>query len=336
MEDIYNAMLKKGWTLGSTTLLPIVHGIIRLYHRPQVQLLTPLWKERKPDLVVSLIPNFNRALFESLAAARPGVQLVTIMTDFADFPPRFWIERQPQHFICGTDRAAEQVREIGHPEARAHRVSGMILRPQFYENTTTDAAAERIRLGLDPKLPTGLVLFGGEGSNVMHTIARRLGDSGLDLQLILICGRNERLRARLKAMVTRNKLFVEGFTADIPRYMHLTDFLIGKPGPGSLSEALKMGLPVVVENNSWTLPQERFNANWVRDHGVGIVLTNFRQIEQAVKRLLADDEISAMRNKIRSTENRAVFEVPQILRTILANSGFAASQPGSSGQACLG
>ena len=124
---------------------------------------------------------------------------------------------------------------------------------------TVDRAAERRRLGLDPDRPTGLVLFGGQGSKVMLEIAERLPDT----QLILICGRNQSspdASARCPYAAPR---FVEGFTSEIPYYMSLADFFIGKPGPGSISEAVAMGLPVIVERNAWTLPQERYNADWV-------------------------------------------------------------------------
>jgi 1,2-diacylglycerol 3-beta-galactosyltransferase len=152
----------------------------------------------------------------------------------------------------------------------------------------------------------------------MFPIAQRLGNSSTNLQLILICGRNERLRERLKALKTRNTLFVEGFTREIPYYMHLSDFFVGKPGPGSISESLKMNLPVIVERNSWTLPQERYNADWVKEQGVGIVLDNFRRIEPTVKDLLEDGRLDTMRRNIACVENRAVFEIPPILAKILA------------------
>src|ERR1700681_5042214 len=58
MQDIYNLLLKKGWTLGSPQLTVLMHGLIRFYHRDQVRLLQQLWAEDRPDLVVSLIPNF--------------------------------------------------------------------------------------------------------------------------------------------------------------------------------------------------------------------------------------------------------------------------------------
>jgi UDP-N-acetylglucosamine:LPS N-acetylglucosamine transferase len=169
-------------------------------------------------------------------------------------------------------------------------------------------------------LPTGLVLFGGQGSNVMFAIAERLGNSSENLQLIMICGRNTRLRERLEALNTRNKIFTEGFTKEIPYYMHLSDFFIGKPGPGSISESLKMNLPVIVERNACTLPQERYNADWIREQGVGFVLKNFRDIESAVKELLQGGRLEAIKRKIAGVENRAVFEIPEILKNILLSS----------------
>ena len=209
LQDIYNLLLSKGWTLGSRHLLPLMHGVIRLYHRAQVNLLTEYWQRQRPDMVVSFVPNFNRALFESLRRALPGVPLVTILTDLADYPPHFWMEKQPQYFICGTERAKEQALAIGHPSSRVFQVNGMILRPQFYETPAMDRREERERLGLDPYLPTGLVLFGGQGSNVMFSIARRLGNSPANLQLIMICGRNRKLRERVQALETRNKILVD-------------------------------------------------------------------------------------------------------------------------------
>jgi len=318
LQDIYNLMLAKGWTLGSPYMLPVMQRIIRMYHPAAVKLLTEFWRQRQPDMVVSLVPNLNRALFESLQRASPSVPMVSVLTDLADYPPHFWMENQPQYFICGTERAYQQALAMGHPKSRVFEVSGMILRPDFYAAPKGEQAEGRRRLGLAPDLPTALVLFGGHGSNIMMSIAKCLGNSPSHLQLILICGKNTKLRGRLQRLSTRNRLFIEGFTKEIPYYMHLADFFIGKPGPGSISEALKMGLPVIVESNAWTLPQERFNAEWVRERGVGIVLKNFRGIDRAVRDLLAGSQLAEMKRNIKSMSNRAVYEVPAILDRILA------------------
>lgn len=318
LQDLYNLMLRKGWTLGSPQLMRVMHAIIRLYHRPAVHLLEKFWAQERPDLVVSLVPNFNRAIGESLRRARPAIPFVTILTDFADLPPHFWIERQPQYFVCGTQRAVEQARALGHDDAHIFRVSGMILAPQFYETAAIDRAAERQKLGLDPDLPTALVLFGGHGSRAMLDVARRLDTSGLKLQLILICGRNEALARDLRKMPHHVPMFVEGFTKEVPYYMRLADFFIGKPGPGSISEALAMKLPVLVERNTWTLPQERYNADWVVENQMGFVLRSFRYIVQAVAELLQPENYRRFHANAAGYENRVVFEIPEILEKILA------------------
>src|SRR5262249_55050602 len=153
----------------------------------------------------------------------------------------------------------------GCPPYRVHCTSGMILRPEFYAREPIDRVAERARLGIDATTPTGLGLFGGTGSQVMKRIAQRLPTT----PLILLCGRNAALAAELQAMPAEAPRVVVGFTSDVPRWMRLADFFIGKPGPGSLSEAVQQRLPVIVTRNSWTMPQERWNTEWVIERGVG-------------------------------------------------------------------
>lgn len=316
LEDIYNLMLAKGWTLGSATGLKFMHGVIRAHHGPTVKLLTRHFVDTKPDLVVSLIPNFNRAISDSVFTASAKTPIATIITDFADYPPHFWIERaiagRERYIVCGTERAAQQAKSLGYDDAHVIRTSGMIIRPRFYDPVTVDRRAERKRLGLDPDRQTGLVLFGGQGSKVMLEIAKRLPET----QLILICGKNESLAAKLKALPVNVPRHVEGFTQEIPYFMHLADFFIGKPGPGSISEALAMRLPVIVESNAWTLPQERYNAEWVREQGVGVVLPNFKGIRAAAAQML--ESLDQYRERAAKIENRAVFEIPDFLGKLLA------------------
>jgi len=317
LQDLYNLMLKKGWTLGSAQMMKGMQLVIRIFHGQQVRKLEELWRANRPDMVVSLVPNFDRALGESLRRALPGTPLVTILTDIADYPPHFWIERQDQYFICGSDKAVQQARAMGHPESKVFRASGMILNPRFYETaplTAEERAAAQSQLGFAAGRPVGLVLFGGQGAAVMEEIARSLPDR----QLLLICGKNEKLAQRLRAMPHAAPIFVEGFTKDIPRYMQLADYFIGKPGPGSISEAVAMHLPVIVERNAWTLPQERYNADWVMEQGVGMVLPNFRGIAQAVEKLLDGTNYARYRAATERLQNRAVFEIPGILEKILA------------------
>lgn len=311
LADAYNRMLARGWTRGSTYVLRVLHVVIRLYHRRIVALLERHWSTTRPDLVVSVVPNFNRAMCEGTRRACPDTPYVTVLTDMADYPPHFWIERQEQYLVCGTDRAVEQALALGHSADRVFRTSGMILRPQFYEPVTLDRVAERAGLGMDPSRPIGLVSFGGQGSRVMLQIDQALADA----QLILFCGRNERLAAKLRARSPEVPRLVLGFTEEVAYYMHLADYFIGKPGPGSISEAVTMNLPVIVECNAHTLPQERYNAEWVRENGVGVVLESFNGVRAAANELLG--HLAEFHDRVARIENRAIFEIPDIFAEIL-------------------
>jgi hypothetical protein len=316
IQDGYNLILRKGWTRLTPQLLPILQSVVRIYHRPTVKMLAKYWKEHPADMVLSVIPHFNRALRESMQKSIPGSPFVTLLTDLADYPPHFWIERESQYLICGTEHAELQAFELGHDRNHVFLASGMVMKQKFYEKVKVDRAEERRRLGLDPDTPTGIVLFGGHGSKTMLDIVRRLDSRSAKLQLILICGKNQKLLNAVKSFRTRVPLFAEGFTPNVDYYIALSDFFIGKPGPGSISEALQFHLPVIVECNAATLPQERYNAQWVTEKKMGIVLKSFRDIGGAVDRLLEPETFAELRANASKYKNNALYEIPEFLEEI--------------------
>lgn len=317
-EALYNRRLATGRTIGLTHGLKLLQGTIRLAHGRMVQTLQQHWLHTEPDLVVSLVPNFNRALHESLASTLPGVPFVTVLTDMADLPPHFWIEAgQAQHVVCGTSHALAQARQAGYADAQLSLTSGMALNPSFYALPTIDRDAGLRALGLDPARPTGLVLFGGQGSMQMLSIARRLGDR----QLLLMCGHNRALGDTLRGLRRPAPHAVVGFTTEVARHMALCDYFIGKPGPASLSEAIHMGLPAITFCNAWTLPQERYNATWLTERGLGRVVRSVRELPAAVDALVRD--LPALRRRVRAVDNRAVFEIPEILCGLLQHAARA-------------
>ena len=104
--------------------------------------------------------------------------------------------------------------------------------------------------------------------------------------------------------------------------MYAADFLIGKPGPGSIAEAMVRGLPVILECNAWTLPQERYNTEWVKEKHVGIVLDDFDHIVDGVKQMLEAGRLKEFQRNVKALNNQAVFEIPEIFAKLL-NEGAA-------------
>src|SRR5271155_2016889 len=328
IQEQYNIILQNGWTLGATQLLRVLQRTIRLFHGPLVKLLAKTWREKPADMLISVIPHFNREIAESWEATSPGRPFVTLITDLADFPPRFWIEPiKEQYVIAGTERAVEQARSFGHDNAHIFQASGMILRPDFYVNDDVDPVALRKEMGLQPGLPTAIVLFGGHGSKVMLSIAERLNTADVPLQLILICGRNDELAAKFRARKWNMRVHVVGFTKEVHKLMRAADFLIGKPGPGSIAEAMVRKLPVLIECNAWTLPQERYNTEWVTEKRVGIVLKSFDDVVEGVQQILEPARLAEFRQNVAALNNRAIFEIPEMLAKLLGESEEAAEWP---------
>jgi UDP-N-acetylglucosamine:LPS N-acetylglucosamine transferase len=132
----------------------------------------------------------------------------------------------------------------------------------------------------------------------------------------MVCGHNAVLADKLRALRSSAPRVIVGFTSQMSYYMQLSDFFIGKPGPGSISEAVQQGLPVIVVRNAWTMPQERYNTEWVEENAIGVVLDSFKMIRAGVAQV--SDHIELYRAGVKRVHNQAVFEIPDILERILA------------------
>lgn len=310
-EDLYNMRLKKGWTRGLATELKLLQSMIRLSSPKLKKKLQAFWQDTQPTMVVSLVPNFNQVMYQALQVGLPHVPYVTVLTDMADYPPHFWIEPgQGQYIFCGTKLAAAQAQALGHEAPFIVQTSGMILRPSFYRRPSVDKAQRLVQLGLDPARPTGLILFGGHGSNKMIHIAKALRTH----QLIFVTGHNTALAQKMQSLKSDAKHAVMGFTKDIDEVMQVSDYFVGKPGPGCLSEAVHMGLPIITFRNAATMPQERYNTTWVQEQHLGQVIASVAELPNAVHALLRD--LASYQHHVQKLNNQAVFEIVDALARI--------------------
>lgn len=317
--EVYDQILKKGLTWLFPLQAQLNKLLFKLNYDMGRTILEEEWQKRQPDLILSIIPCFNKLIWESIQCVKPNTPVVTILTDFADCPPGCWIEPQTKNYVvCGTEKASEQAQALGIEKAQIIRTSGLVIHPRFYQPIEIDRRLARAELGLDADCFTGLVLFGSNGSQVMLDIAKSLEYFQQKLQLIFLCGHNEDIASSLRQHEDLQKRLVVTFTKDIPYYMNLADFFIGKPGNISISEALAMNLPVITERNFSTLPHERYVTNWIRENEVGIVIPSFRNIKKAVEKFLKPDIFTRYCDNASALNNQAIFEIPGIIEEVLA------------------
>jgi len=158
---------------------------------------------------------------------------------------------------------------------------------------TNDHSAARAKLGLRPDLPTILLVSGGDGVGPVEEVAAAIDAQPLTAQLVIICGRNTALRRRLSQRPWHLPVRVEGFVEDMPAWMAASDCIVTKAGPGTIAEAMAMGLPILLF--SYILGQEEGNVTYVVENGLGVYTPQPSAIAATLADWLAGDQETLLR-----------------------------------------
>ena len=222
----------------------------------------------RPHLIISVHPLMQHLFLRLLEVERARIPFVTVVTDLASFH-RGWFHAQAQRCFVASEAAAAAARSHGL-QPRRIRLLGLPVRSAFAE-LLPDRAAARAKLGLADAAFTALLVGGGEGMGpvaaIAHAVARRLAAAGTDAQLVVICGRNDRLRRSLQQADWPLPVHVYGFVEDMQEWMTAGDCIITKAGPGTIAEALICGLPILL--SGFVPGQEEGNVPFVVENGVG-------------------------------------------------------------------
>ena len=176
---------------------------------------------------------------------------------------------------------------------------------------------------MNPDLPAVLVVGGGEGMGLVGEIARSvagaLAQGGRPQgQMVVICGRNQKLMAELTAHNWPIPVRITGFVYNMPDWMAACDCIVTKAGPGTIAEAVVRGLPILL---SGFIPgQEEGNVPYVVDNGAGAFSTEPGEIARIVARWFGPqrDQLAVMAGQARAMGNpqatrHIVEEVAQLL-----------------------
>jgi len=329
--DFYNEYtLRRGHT---RVLWPMIAAgssvAIRLGSPFVVRQLAAFLRARSYDMVISVMPLMNAAIAASLRRIGGNIPFVTIVTDFCEPIHAAWIQSRDQYIIGGTRKCCDQARRFGLPEAQILPAGGLVLSPKFAtlkrEMNPDLRVASRAAMGLDADGFVGLMMFGGRGADRMLDYARVIEESDLPVQMIYACGTNEEMLAKIEALPASRPRHILGFTNEIEPYMAASDFFIGKPGPGAISEAMVMDLPMILEVGARLMAQERYNATWATAIGAAITFRKASELADAVALISEPTRHAAMRQAISSHPNTAIFDLPAILDGIF-NRGRAAKR----------
>jgi 1,2-diacylglycerol 3-beta-galactosyltransferase len=100
--------------------------------------------------------------------------------------------------------------------------------------------------------------------------------------------------------------------------MHLSDFLIGKPGPGTIMEGLAANLPLLLDMSN-VIIHESQNIEWVERYGFGLPFNHTEQLLTKIEQLISTEIFDQLKMNVSTFENRAILEIPEVIETILAH-----------------
>ena len=206
--------------------LPVALRLIYLLCRNDLRKLLPA---RRPDLIISVHPLMQHLSFHLLDEEGARIPFVTVVTDLASFH-RGWFHARAERCFVASQAAAAAARRHGLRAGRI-RLLGLPLRAAFAE-TLPERETARARLGLTDAGFTALLVGGGEGMGplaaIARAVARRLATTGTDAQLVVICGRNERLRQELQRAEWPLPVQIHGFVDNMQEWMTASDCIITK------------------------------------------------------------------------------------------------------------
>lgn len=248
-------------------------------------------RDYKPDWVVNThsvaqprLPKLQKEL---------GFGSSVVITDL--YPHRMWLRGRPNHYFV-PNAYTQEILEKRIPWIKGHiDITGIPINPVFSNPPTLEAARAQLGYSVEDKLV--VVTSGGIGAGPFLEVVNHL--SRLDAKLMVVCGRSAEAHQLMTTHYGSDpdvKVVGHATQADMATMMAATDVLVGKSGGLTTFEALAVGCPFVVYRPFLIPGQEEGNADWIQDHGAGVIAKDLTELDHQVKRLLEDDAArSAMR-----------------------------------------
>jgi 1,2-diacylglycerol 3-beta-galactosyltransferase len=246
---------------------------------PYIRLpLYKLLREHPCDMYVSVHPLINIPLLRAMHRKSIHKPYLIVVTDLISTHTA-WFASEATEIIIPTQQVIrnalranvipDQLKVIGLP------VADRFCKPAVDKNFIKE------KLGWPQDKPIILLIGGGEGMGPLEDIAREIDKSGLDAALVVITGRNKKLKQKLEAIKWSIPVLVYGFVKEMPDFMRASDILLTKAGPGTISEALIAGLPIILYHR--ISGQEEGNVSYVIDGGAGIWAPEIKDIIETLR-----------------------------------------------------
>lgn len=269
--------------------------------------LLKLLADVRPDLIMSVHPNFNSSIINILKNNNIDIPFVTLIADLVSITP-LWADKRATYILCPTIESKQKCIEFGVPEEKLV-MTGFPIRKKFCE----DLVLPEKKPFDNDKVLNCLIMSGGEGSGNMSRIAKVLLNH-FNTRITIVTGRNKVLKQRLEETLGEKygkRVQVYGFVDEIQELMVASDIAFTRGSPNTMLEVVYCNVPLVITG---ALPgQEEMNPWYMEKYGLGIICNETKNIRFTVESLIADN--GKLLNEIR--ENQKKYRNPNISKEIV-------------------
>lgn len=270
--------------------------------------LLTLLDEVKPDVILSIHPNFNGSVINILEKQNIQIPFVTLIADLVNIYP-LWADERADFILSPTTEAKEKCLEFGVPEEKI-KVVGFPVRERFHRKAAVSENKSKLHF---------LIMSGGEGVGNMSAIAEDLLNH-FDCVVKIIAGRNEKLKMDLEESLKHkfgDRVEIFGFIKNIQDLMFASDIAITRGSPNVMFEAVASNLPIIITG---ALPgQEEDNPLFAEKYNLGVFCRDTKNLQQMVSDLIANDgaKLKAIRESQREfIKNDASYTILSFLLDI--------------------
>jgi 1,2-diacylglycerol 3-beta-galactosyltransferase len=270
--------------------------------------------EKPADLIVSVHPFLTDPVMKAWGEDRP--YFITVVTDLVT-GPAIWYHPKVDLTIVPTTAAENRALEMGVAPERL-KVIGLPVAERFCQPAGRKEDLRR-QLGWPLDIPIVLLIGGAEGMGPLYDTARAIARKQGNYALAVVTGRNQSLRQRLERVDWEVPTIIHGFEREMHKLMQAASLLVTKAGPGTITEGLNAGLPIVLYSR---IPgQEDGNVSYVVDQGVGTWAPSPEQSATAVRSWLNSPAkfARAVEQCHAIAKPRAAVEIAQIMMNTLEN-----------------
>lgn len=245
--------------------------------------LVDILNKYNPKVVVSTYPTYTGMLSYLKKEEFSHIYAMTVITDFVAHSQ--WIHKHVDAYFVASQEVAFNLMKKGIPPNRVE-VSGIPIKSSFSKHYNREFVLKKY--GLKPDKPVILIMNIAFGNlKIYHEVFSCLMDIKGSFQGVVLCGENEKLYKKVVAY--KDKLVPLVGKVDIAELMSVSDILISKSGGITTSEALSMGLPIVIYK---PVPgQEMHNADYVSRHGAGVIVKKREELKNLLNILLENPEL---------------------------------------------